>query len=217
MLGRGAAAPQVTRGKFITLEGGEGVGKSTQLARLASHLRAGGHDVLTTREPGGTAFAEALRGVLVGDAAQGVDPLAEALAHFAARADHVSRTIRPALEAGQHVLCDRFFDSTFAYQVVAGGIDRRHFDTLRHAAIGDFRPDLTLVLDLPVALGMARARDANRYEALGAAFHERVRAAFRSLAETEPGRCVLIDAAADTDTVARAIASVVRERLGIGP
>lgn len=203
------------RGRFITLEGGEGAGKSTQLAKLAERLRAAGHAVLATREPGGTPFAEALRGVLLGEAAVGVDPIAEALAHFAARTDHVARKILPALEAGQHVISDRFFDSTFAYQAVAGGIDAVRFDQIRHAALGDFTPDLTLVLDVPIALGMARARDANRYEALGEAFHDRVRDAFRSLPQSEPGRCVLIDASGSPDTVAALIAAVVQGRLGI--
>jgi dTMP kinase len=205
----------VPRGKFITLEGGEGAGKSTQVARLVGRLRAAGEAVIATREPGGTAFAEALRGVLVGEAAAGVDPIAEALAHFAARADHVARKILPALEAGQHVVSDRFFDSTFAYQAVAGGIDAARFAAIRHAAIGDFAPDLTLVLDVPIALGMARARDANRYEALGEEFHARVRDAFRGLPDAEPARCVLIDAAGGADEVAARIAAVVRGRLGI--
>ena len=203
------------RGRFITLEGGEGAGKSTQVAKLAERLRAAGHQVLATREPGGTAFAEAIRAVLVGRAAEGVDPIAEALAHFAARADHVARRILPALEAGHHVVSDRFFDSTFAYQAVAGGIDASRFAQIRAAAIGSFAPDLTLVLDVPIALGMARARDANRYEALGEAFHARVRAAFQALPAAEPARCVLIDASSEADTVALVITEAVRERLGI--
>ena len=203
------------RGQFITLEGGEGAGKSTQVAKLAERLRAAGHQVVATREPGGTKFAEAIRAVLVGQAAEGVDPIAEALAHFAARADHVARTIRPALEAGQLVVSDRFFDSTFAYQAVAGGIDAARFAEIRHAAIGSFAPDLTLVLDVPIPLGMARARDANRYEALGEAFHARVHAAFRSLPDAEPARCVLIDASGGIDAVAAHIAAAVRDRLGL--
>lgn len=203
------------RGRFITLEGGEGAGKSTQATLLAERLRATGTPVLQTREPGGTRFAEAIRAVLIGDAAQGVDPVAEALAHFAARADHVARAIRPALEDGQHVVSDRFFDSTFAYQAVAGGIDGRRFDAIRRAAIGDFQPDLTLVLDVPTTLGIRRARDANRYERLGEAFHARVRAGFRGLAEAEPGRCVLIDASGDIAEVQRQIAAAVQDRLGI--
>lgn len=203
------------RGRFITLEGGEGAGKSTQATLLAERLRATGAAVLQTREPGGTPFAEAIRAVLIGTAADGVDPVAETLAHFAARADHVARRIRPALAAGQHVVSDRFFDSTFAYQAVAGGLGRPRFEAIRAAAIGDFSPDLTLLLDLPPAFGMARARDANRYESLGEAFHARVRGAFCELAASEPGRCVLVDASGEAAEVAARIAATVQARLGL--
>jgi dTMP kinase len=205
----------MTRGKFITLEGGEGAGKSTQAGLLAAALGRAGIAVAQTREPGGTAFAEALRGVLIGEAAQGVDPVAEALAHFAARADHVARRIRPALAAGGWVISDRFSDSTFAYQAVAGGLARERFHAIQAAAIGGFAPDLTLVLDVPVALGFTRARDPNRYERLGEAFHARVRDGFLEAAAAAPGRCAVIDASAEVPTVAARIAAVVAERLGV--
>jgi dTMP kinase len=204
----------MTRGKFITLEGGEGAGKSTQAGLLAAALARHGIAVEQTREPGGTPFAEALRGVLIGDAARGVDPIAEALAHFAARADHVARRIRPALDAGRWVVCDRFADSTQAYQG-AGRAPADRLARIAAAALEGFAPDLTLVLDLPVAQGLARARDANRYEAKGPAFHERVRSAFLAIVEADPSRCVLIDATADMATVAARIAAAVQDRLGV--
>lgn len=203
----------MARGKFITLEGGEGAGKSTQAGLLAAALGRAGIVVEQTREPGGTPFAEALRIVLIGDTAQGVDPIAEALAHFAARADHVARKIRPALDAGRWVVCDRFADSTRAYQGAAGAPPDR-IAKIAAAALEGFAPDLTLVLDLPVAQGLARARDANRYEAKGAAFHEAVRATFLAIAEAERQRCVRIDADAAPATVAASIAAAVRDRLG---
>lgn len=205
----------MTSGRFITLEGGEGAGKSTQAGLLAAALGRAGIDVEQTREPGGTPFAEALRGVLIGEASQGVDPVAEALALFAARADHVARRIRPALEAGRWVICDRFSDSTFAYQAVAGGLQREQFWAIQAAAIGDFAPDLTLVLDVPVAQGMTRARDPNRYERLGEVFHARVREGFLEAAAAAPARCAVIDAGADLATVAARIAAVVTQRLGV--
>lgn len=203
------------RGKFITLEGGEGAGKSTQASLLVSRLRGAGIAAEQTREPGGTPFAEAIRGVLVGKAARGVDPIAEALAHFAARADHIAKVIRPALEAGRWVVSDRFADSTYAYQAVAGGITAERFQAIQRAAIGDFVPDLTLVLDLPVEQGLARAADANRYERLGPDYHQQVRLAFRSLPMTFAGRCFEIDATGDVATIAQRIFSIVRDRLGV--
>ncbi len=205
----------MTRGKFITLEGGEGAGKSTQAGLLAAALARHGIAVEQTREPGGTPFAEALRGVLVGPAAEGVDPVAEALAHFAARADHVARRIEPALAAGTWVVSDRFADSTFAYQCFAGGVSTERFIAIYSAALQGFKPDVTLILDIPVTQGLARARDANRYEAKGPAFHERVRSAFLAIVEADPSRCVLIDATADMATVAARIAAAVRDRLGV--
>jgi dTMP kinase len=204
----------MTRGKFITLEGGEGAGKSTQAGLLAAALARVGLAVEQTREPGGTPFAEALRSVLIGNAAQGVDPVAEALAHFSARADHVARKIRPALEAGRWVVSDRFADSTRAYQGAAGAPADR-VAQIAAAALQGFAPDLTLVLDLPVAQGLKRARDANRYEAKGAAFHAAVRAMFLAIVEAEPVRCVRIDADAAPQEVATRIAAAVRNRLEV--
>lgn len=204
----------MARGKFITLEGGEGAGKSTQAGLLFAALQRTGIDVMQTREPGGTMFAEALRTVLIGDAAQGVDPVAEALAHFAARLDHVERRIRPALESGQWVVCDRFADSTRAYQGAAGAPAQR-IEEIARAALGRFAPDLTLVLDVTTELGLARARDRNRYEAKGSVFHSDVRDMFRAIAIEDDHRCVLIDATADVATVAARIAAAVQDRLGM--
>lgn len=205
----------MARGKFITLEGGEGAGKSTQAGLLAAALQRTGIEVVQTREPGGTPFAEAIRGVLVGPAAEGVDPVAEALAHFAARADHVARRIEPALAAGHWVVSDRFVDSTMAYQILAGGLAVERYGSIHMAALGAFMPDLTLILDVPASIGLVRARDGNRYEAKGAAFHGQVRTAFQKIANMDPARCVLIDATADVATVAARIAAAVQDRLGM--
>ena len=203
------------RGKFITLEGGEGAGKSTQAGLLVGALQRAGIVVEQTREPGGTPFAEALRSILVGAAAEGVDPTAEALAHYAARADHLAARIEPALAAGRWVVCDRFADSTLAYQGIAGHLGRSRVAAIRDAAIGGFQPDLTLILDIPTELGLARARDANRYEMQSEDFHNAVRGAFLSIARSEPDRCVVFDASADIPTVAMQIAVVVKDRFGI--
>jgi dTMP kinase len=173
---------------FITFEGGEGVGKTTQIARLAARLRAQGLDVLTTREPGGTPGAESLRELLVAGPPERWLPETEALLMTAARADHVARCIRPALAGGAIVLCDRFVHSTLAYQGAGNGVDRNVLRLLHRFACGDLMPDLVLWLDLPTAEGLRRARDrgrADRFELRGIAFHERVRTAFATMAAEE--------------------------------
>jgi dTMP kinase len=199
---------------FITLEGGEGAGKTTQARRLAAHLRDRALAVLLTREPGGAPGAELVRALLL-DPALGWSLPAETLLHFAARAEHVERTIRPALAAGSIVVCDRFADSTMAYQGYGQGGDRAAIATLT-AMIG-LRPDLTLVLDLdPAAVPRrlaAREAAADRYERLGAAFFARVRDGFRAIAAADPARCVLIDAAASEAAVAARIHEAVAARL----
>lgn len=199
---------------FITLEGGEGAGKTTQARHLAAHLRDRSHAVLLTREPGGAPGAELVRALLL-DPALGWSLPAETLLHFAARAEHVERTIRPALAAGSIVVCDRFADSTLAYQGYGQGGDRAAIATLT-AMIG-LRPDLTLVLDLdPAAVPprlAARGAAADRYERLGAAFFARVRDGFRAIAAADPARCVLIDAAAPEADVAARIRDAVAARL----
>jgi dTMP kinase len=201
-------------GRFITLEGGEGAGKSTQAGLLAARLRAAGLAVLQTREPGGAPGAEVLRGLLLsGEVAWSLP--AETLLHFAARAEHVARTIRPALAAGTWVVCDRFYDSTMVYQGHALGGDRAAIAAL--AAMLGIAPDLTLVLDVDVATGVARmaARglQPDRYERLGAAFFARVRDGFLAVAAANPSRCVVVDAAGAPETVAARVAAEVEARL----
>jgi len=203
------------RGRFITVEGGEGAGKSTQARRLQAALEAQGRRVLLTREPGGTPGAEALRALLLSDAAAWT-PLAETLLHFAARADHVAQVIRPALESGTWVVCDRFSDSTAVYQGVGQGADPGDIALL--AAMMRLTPDLTLVLDVPIEASVARMAQRNRgpdrYERLGEAFFTQVRDGFRAVAEAASDRCALIAAEGDADAVAAAVWAAVAVRLG---
>ncbi|MBW6397608.1 dTMP kinase [Roseomonas sp. HJA6] len=201
-------------GRFITLEGGEGAGKSTQARRIAAALAASGRPVLRTREPGGTPGAERIRDLLLGHGPW--DPVAEAMLHFAARREHVVTVIRPFLRAGGWVVCDRFADSTLAYQG-AQGLERSVWARLADVALEGFAPDLTLMLDMPVEDGMARAAarsGADRYERMGAAFHARVRKMFLAIAAAEPGRCAVVDASEPPDAVFAAIGGVLRQRLG---
>jgi dTMP kinase len=208
------------QGRFITLEGGEGAGKSAQCGRLAEALTRAGIAVVTTREPGGSPGAEAIRSLLVGGAPERWDGITELLLHYAARRDHLERTILPALARGDWVVSDRFADSTMAYQGYGFGLGRETVEAVHRVAVGDLSPDLTLILDLPVADGLARAgkRDgegSNRYERMSTNFHERLRRGFLDIARREPARCVLIDAATDADTVARAIRAAVADRFGV--
>jgi dTMP kinase len=208
----------VARGCFITLEGGEGAGKSTQARRLAEALRARGIPVLATREPGGAPGAEILRGLLLsGDVAWSLP--AETLLHFAARAEHVEKTIRPALAAGTWVVCDRFYDSTMVYQGFALGGDRAAIATL--AGLLGLPPDLTIVLDVDVPTAVARLRArgaaADRYERLGEDFFARVRAGFLRIAAEAPDRCVVVDSGADPDAVARDIWAALSRRISMKP
>jgi dTMP kinase len=203
------------RGRFITLEGGEGAGKSTQARALTARLAAAGLPVLRTREPGGSAGAEAVRGLLLG---RSWDPLAELALHFAARREHWAGSIAPALAAGVWVVCDRFFDSTLAYQCGGQGAPRAAWEGLRAALLPGVAPDLTLLLDLPVEAGLARAAargEENRYERLGAGFHGRVREAFLAAAAAEPDRFAVLDAAAPAAAVAVAAWDAVTARLGL--
>jgi dTMP kinase len=209
----------VTRGRFITLEGGEGSGKSTQAERLASRLRKAGIDVVGTREPGGAAGAEEIRRLLVAGDTGRWQPMTEALLHYAARCEHAAQTIRPALRLGSWVVCDRFADSTMAYQGYGYRLGREIIERLHEMAVGPLTPDLTLILDLPVEIGFARiaGREGgeDRYERMDRAFHERLRAGFLDIARREPERCVVIDAARAVDDVAVAIAAAVTRRLGV--
>lgn len=196
-------------GRFITFEGGEGSGKSTQIKRLAAALEGRGIAFDVTREPGGTEGAEAIRQLLVSGATGRWDAATETLLHVAARRDHVEKRIRPALAAGRWVLCDRFIDSTVAYQGGGHGFDLAVIRQLHDLIIPDIRPDLTLVLDVPVDVGLgragARAGGEDRYEQMALGFHERVRDAFREIAGQEPDRCRLIDATRPEERVADAV------------
>ena len=203
-------------GRFITLEGGEGAGKSTLARGLGDTLRADGHEVVLTREPGGAPGADAIRKLLVEGDAGRWSAMEEALLFAAARLNHLTHTIRPAIERGAWVICDRYYDSTRAYQVAAGGLDGEVLTAL-NALIGAQRPDLTLVLDLDPAAGLQRSQGRHagedRFEKKDAAFHARVRAEFRAIAEREPKRCVLIDAGQQTDVVLKQALSAIEARL----
>ena len=207
------------RGPFISFEGGDGAGKSTQIRRLAARLEKAGHEVVTTREPGGSAGAEAIRMLLVSGAAERWSPMTEALLMFAARRDHLEKTINPARARGAAVLTDRFADSSMAYQGIAGALGEDKVAALYRLVVGEDGPDLAIILDAPVEIGLSRA-DArggeNRFEAKGADYHEKVRQAFLAIAAKEPDRCVVIDAAREPDAIEADIAAAVRQRLGLG-
>ena len=208
----------MTRAAFITFEGGEGAGKSTQVGRLREAIERSGVPVIATREPGGSPGAEEIRRLLVDGDPDRWDAATEALLHFAARRDHLVRTILPALEAGTWVVSDRFADSTMAYQGYGHGLDREALGRLYRTAVGDFAPDLTVILDIPVADGLARAGargGPNRYERMDRDFHERLRAGFLEIAGGEPKRCVVIDGARDADSVHADVVAALRERVGL--
>jgi dTMP kinase len=207
----------VTTGKFITFEGGEGAGKSTQLKHLAARLEEAGREVVATREPGGSPGAEDIRALVLRGQADRWSPVTETLLMYAARRDHVERVIRPALARGAWVVCDRFADSTRAYQGAAGGTDPALIAALETHILEATRPDLTLIFDLPVDLGLqrshARAGPDMRFESKGQAFHQRLREAFLAIAEAEPGRCAVVDATGSLDAVAAAVWAAVEARL----
>ncbi|MBP2294745.1 dTMP kinase [Azospirillum rugosum] len=209
----------VTRGRFITLEGGEGAGKSTQIRLLADALAGCGKEVVVTREPGGSKGAEEIRALLVSGETGRWGPVTEALLHTAARRDHLERTVWPALDAGRWVICDRFFDSTMAYQGYGLGLGRELIGVLQATALGDFRPDLTLILDIPVESGLARANarrgGEDRYERMDLDFHRRLRDGFLDIAAREPGRCAVIDASHPVEAVQASVLDAVTRRLGV--
>ena len=217
MIARRRHCAPVTQGRFITFEGGEGTGKSTQAARLVERLRAGGLDVVQTREPGGSPGAEDIRAIALNGDAGRWSPMTETLLMFAARSDHLERTIRPALEAGRWVVCDRFADSSRGYQGVGGGTPAEFIEALDAAIVGSTQPDLTLVFDLPVKVGLERAFGRGlfetRFESKGLEFHERLRRGFLEIAAAHPERCVVIDADGDQETVAARVQAAVEARL----
>ncbi|MBM3546568.1 MAG: dTMP kinase [Alphaproteobacteria bacterium] len=209
--------------RFVTFEGGEGAGKTTQIRHLGERLAAAGIEHVATREPGGSPGAEAIRRLLVAGDTGRWEPLTEALMMIAARHDHWLRTIKPALDDGKWVLCDRFHDSTVAYQGHGRGVPFDTLESLRRTILGDRRPDLTLILDLPVEDGLGRAQarmkgivsGEDRFERMDIGFHQRLRAGFLAIAEAEPERCVVIDARSDAAGVSAAIVAAVSSRLGV--
>jgi dTMP kinase len=207
------------RGRFITFEGGEGSGKSTQIKTLAERLDAIKLRAIVTREPGGSPGAEIIRHLVLSGMGKLLGPDAETLLFAAARDDHVRTVIRPALGQGIWVLCDRFSDSTRAYQGRLGKVAPELLNAMERVTIGDLKPDLTFVLDVPVEIGLQRAAArrgsgaADRFEAEDVRFHRQLREAYRQIAAGEPKRCVLIDASADPGTVAAMIWTALRERL----
>jgi len=207
-------------GRFISFEGGEGAGKSTQARRLAAALEKRGISCVITREPGGSPGAEEIRKLLVNGEPGRWNALTETLLLYAARADHVARTIKPALAQGRWVLCDRFADSTYAYQGAGRGLDRETVRRIESVAIGDFKPDFTFILDLPAQEGLkranARASAESRFEQFDIGFHERLRQAFLEIARRAPDRCTVIDAGADENTVAEAIWAAAAARFALG-
>jgi dTMP kinase len=207
------------RGRFITFEGGEGAGKSTQVRRLAERLSPLAPEVVVTREPGGSPGAEAIRELLVTGAADRWSGVTETLLMYAARRDHIERVIRPALARGAWVLSDRFADSTRAYQGAGEAVDPALIAALEAQVLDGVTPDLTLVLDLPVEAGLARAgarpEAQSRFEAKGQGFHERLRQAFLEIARAEPQRCAVIAAAEPLEAVTAAVWAAVQDRLGV--
>lgn len=203
------------RGFFITFEGGEGAGKSTQIERLAIKLRAKRYDTLVTREPGGSPGAEAVRHVLLSGAAEPFGPRMEALLFAAARSDHVEQVIKPALAAGRIVLCDRFLDSTRVYQGVTGGLDPAFIDLLEQVAVNNVMPDMTLIFDIDPAEGLRRAAARrgqevpDRFEKETLEQHQRRRFAYLAIAEREPWRCILIDASMELEAVENIVTAAV--------
>ncbi|HRI77617.1 MAG TPA: dTMP kinase [Alphaproteobacteria bacterium] len=215
------------KGVFITLEGGDGTGKSTQIRLLAAALAAAGIDAVTTREPGGTPQAERIRNLLLQRDSGNFDPLTEAMLMFSARREHLVNKIWPSMEAGQWVISDRFADSTRAFQGYGMGLDAALIEKLYTLVAGDFQPDLTLIFDIEPEAGLARSmkhmsQTANvtestedRYERMGLAFHTRLREGFLSIAKQNPQRCVVVDAAADIQSVHRHVLDIVTRRFGL--
>jgi dTMP kinase len=208
-------------GCFITFEGGEGAGKSTQIDRLKNHLDRLAQPVLVTREPGGSPHAEEIRAFILGGHAKHLGPFAEALLFAAARIDHLDNTIVPALKIGTHVLCDRFADSTRAYQGSLGNLDERLINHLERVTLRNVRPNLTFILDLPAEVGLERAgsrragkgESADRFEGEDLSFHRSLRQAFLAIARSAPERCVVVNADQAPDEVEAAIWAALRERL----
>jgi dTMP kinase len=211
------------RGKFISFEGGEGSGKSTQIKKLAERLATAKLRAIVTREPGGSPGAEIIRHLVLSGMGKLLGPDAETLLFAAARDDHVRTVIQPALNQGTWVLCDRFFDSTRAYQGRLGQVAPAVLNAMQRVTIGDLKPDLTIILDIPVEIGMKRAAARrgkgmpDRFEAEDVRFHRDLREAYKQIATEDPKRCVLVDADADADTVAAEVWKALRDHLFMLP
>lgn len=213
----------MSTGKLITLEGGEGAGKSTQIKRLAKALNDSGTKTITTREPGGAPGAEEIRNLLVNGDTNRWAPMAEVLLHTAARAEHLHKTVMPGLKSGAWVISDRFSDSTMAYQGYGHGVDKKTITNIYADAFGDFKPDLTLIIDISPDVGLSRAgiraaevtNGEDRYERMGIKFHQRLRDGFLEIAKAEPERCVVINGELDEDGVFAEITNALSDRLGI--
>ena len=215
------------KGVFITLEGGDGTGKSTQIRMLSAALAASGVDVVSTREPGGTPQAERIRNLLLQRDSGSFDPLTEAMLMFSARREHLVNKIWPSMEEGKWVISDRFADSTRAFQGYGMGLDMALIERLYNLVAGEFQPDLTLIFDIDPEAGLARSmkhmsQTANatestedRYERMGLAFHTRLRDGFLSIARDNPARCVVVDASQDIDSVHRQVLDIVTKRFGL--
>lgn len=205
------------RGRFITFEGGEGAGKTTQARLLAERLRAQGIDVVQTREPGGSPGAEEIRAIAVSGDAERWSARTETLLMYASRSDHLERKILPALEEGKWVVCDRFADSSRAYQGAGGGAPDSLIEALDEHVVGDNQPNLTVVFDIPVEVGLERAFGRGlfetRFESKGLEFHQKLREGFLEVADRHPERCVVLDATGEVEEVAERLWAVVEERL----
>lgn len=206
-------------GRFISLEGGEGAGKTTLARSLCENLQARGLEVVVTREPGGTPGAEILRDILVNGATDRWSPMTEALLMYASRVDHVEKLIKPALDRGAWVICDRFADSTTAYQGAAGGVELAQIALLHRACLGEFKPDLTLIVDLDPQIGLTRTvkrgENASRFERFDSEFHGRLRDAYLVIAAAEPDRCVLLDGSKTQQQVFETAIKTIDTRLGV--
>ncbi len=208
----------MTQGVFITFEGGEGSGKSSQVERLGQALDSAGIEVIVTREPGGAPAAEDIRALLVNGDADRWTPKSEALLNYAARAEHLRQTIHPALQSGKWVLCDRFADSTTAYQGYGHGLGSDWVAALHQLVVGDLQPDLTIILDIPLQTGLKRAAirgGVDRYERMDEQFHERLRSGFLEIAERQPERCTVVDATGSIDEIQATIRQLVRAKFAV--
>lgn len=210
------------QGHFITFEGVEGSGKTSVIQALARHLQSKGIPYITTREPGGSTGAEEIRNIILKGKTNRWDSITELLLMFASRRDHYVRTIKPALEAGKFVICDRFADSSFAIQGYAHGIDIKHIEYLYKLCVGDFKPDTTIILDIKAQSGLSRTKSRisldpeDRFEKFGVTFHNKVREGFLKIAENDPERCVIVDASHPLHIVQEKVIEIISNKFSFG-